>query len=782
MPFSYRQPSSSKWLVAAPTIVLCAILCPSMFAQTTSGLERVSASRTFGFPAWYQDKTGLTLEFCDPKNKAELDGAWCVLTAGDTQAPEVFGPGTFMDEHFYFAADASMPMGNTTATLVLHLEAAFAQEEIIDSDQIVFARVRVRINNLPRSGTYKIYYPYGTLVFPNQVAGERLFSTADVGIDCPKGNFECALSGKIGPFLLPSVSPGDPVSLPAIDGPVAGKKYIADPTRVGPVTGSPLGQNFFRVTFVEGATETVLAETTNFSLAGRLFSGTIPGRVNVSRASYAQDNSAKKLDVFVNAFPTVQGRIPPAAKPTEVTPVLAYYLGPCDVDPSTKDLVQPSGGQMSAPLIGSGHDFWGQSKPLGAPPSAVCVEDKSARDSAGRIVPAYYQSAVTDEVTVTSATYDPSTRTLRVAATSSDLTTNSDAPVKLTLGQFGKDLDNGSVTITGLTSPPARVIVSSTRGGTDIAKVITAYSTGAPPISDSPAPLRADDITTSTEENVAALITPLNPSNATVTVASAGRLGTVTTDGTSVTYSPNSNISGTDSFTYTLNTPADASANVPAVVSNVATVTITIKAAANHLPVAVNDTATAPLDTATRINVLANDTDLDGQADLVGVVNVAQVSGPEPAVLSWAGGFINITAKTPGTYVISYKAQDKASATTGLASNTATLTVTVASAKETLSGVTAEYRNDQRRWNVTGASNVSAGQVIKITYANGTAKGTEIGTAVVSGTGTWALDVRDVTGLLNPTTISNVPGGSRPTQVTATSELGGTATVTFRSR
>ena len=32
-----------------------------------------------GFPSWFQDTTGITMEFCDLKTQAELDGGWCVL-------------------------------------------------------------------------------------------------------------------------------------------------------------------------------------------------------------------------------------------------------------------------------------------------------------------------------------------------------------------------------------------------------------------------------------------------------------------------------------------------------------------------------------------------------------------------------------------------------------------------------------------------------------------------------------------------------------------------------
>src|SRR3982751_4625653 len=49
------------------------------FAQ----LNRVGPVGTLGYPDWYQDKTGLTLEFCDSRTQAELEGGWCVLLAPD---------------------------------------------------------------------------------------------------------------------------------------------------------------------------------------------------------------------------------------------------------------------------------------------------------------------------------------------------------------------------------------------------------------------------------------------------------------------------------------------------------------------------------------------------------------------------------------------------------------------------------------------------------------------------------------------------------------------------
>ncbi|MCZ7626648.1 MAG: hypothetical protein M5R38_13470 [Candidatus Methylomirabilis sp.] len=54
-------------------------------------LERVgpinSAPSVGSYPAWYQDTTGLTLEFCDPKNADEVAGGWCLLLPADVPAP-----------------------------------------------------------------------------------------------------------------------------------------------------------------------------------------------------------------------------------------------------------------------------------------------------------------------------------------------------------------------------------------------------------------------------------------------------------------------------------------------------------------------------------------------------------------------------------------------------------------------------------------------------------------------------------------------------------------------
>ena len=89
----------------------------------------------------------------------------------------------------------------------------------------------------------------------------------------------------------------------------------------------------------------------------------------------------------------------------------------------------------------------------------------------------------------------------------------------------------------------------------------------------------------------------------TVAAVSQGTNGAVTTDGTAVTYTPNVNFSGSDSFTYT---NSDSGG-----LQDTATVMVTVRAV-NDAPDAMDDTVTSYEDVAVTTSVLANDSDLDG--------------------------------------------------------------------------------------------------------------------------------------------------------------------------
>lgn len=215
-------------LIAAAAVLLLVVAVPAAHAQ----LSRVGPvlPTTDGYPAWYQDKTGLTLEFCRP-NQAELNASWCVILPADV--PNGVAPETaftnYAGEHFYFAAvSGSRPASG--AILVLAVEAAFAIDEPVAGDQIVFGRLRIVVPSLPASGDYKVYTPYGDFTFKGQSAGDRLFFTSDIGVQCSVGNFDCALNSAIGPFLLPSAVPGGAEVPPMPDlaaNPTADPYYLA---------------------------------------------------------------------------------------------------------------------------------------------------------------------------------------------------------------------------------------------------------------------------------------------------------------------------------------------------------------------------------------------------------------------------------------------------------------------------------------------------------------------------------------------------------------------------
>jgi hypothetical protein len=753
-------------------LMLAAIAAPAAYAQ---GFARVGPVAFGGYPAWYQDKTGLGMEFCSPLNASELAGGWCLLLTGDTVAPEVF-PGQFFDEHFYWAASADASVGGTKALLVLGLEGAFAVGSVVQGDQIVFGRLRIVINPVPASGTYTVYTPFGKYVFPDQVAGGKLFFTEDIGIQCAPGDFTCALASKIGPFLLPSATAGGaemppvtqanqaPDTNPAHFGgvfaattyPGTGKSYIADPARIGPVTGSPLpdylvGDNTLRnpnIFRIEGPTGDVLSETTNFSLMGRVFEGATVGRVTVDRATYSHlaAGNKHKLSVFATGFPTSQGRLPAGLQPAAITPILQYYEAPCiaTLDANGNLLSYGVPNVPAVQIVGFGTHYFGQSEPLTLPFTQVCVIQTNARDANGNAFTAFFPTVVGDEVSITEALYDLGSQTLTIQASSSDVAD----PPTLTAVDFG-DLINGSLTVSGLSTPPARVHVTSSARGANVFNVRTSTgSSGA----GTTVPTAVNDaflVQEDTLGNILAIVDndtsgglPI-PAGFTVILTALPQKGQaqVNADGT-VSYTPNPNVNGADSFAYTVTTSG--------IVSNQASVTVSI-APVNDAPVAFNETLNAFAGLTAALPVLANDTDVDGQADITAVANVSAVttiSGTGTATAGASGKLVNFTATAAGTYTFTYKAQDLG----GALSNTATATVVVAAA-ETITVTLADFRsNSSGRLRFTGTITpvTNPPQRLEIRWNNGSNTVSIVATPVADALGNWLVDIRPAQGIQDP--------------------------------
>src|SRR3989338_2382079 len=93
-----------------------------------------------------------------------------------------------------------------------------------------------------------------------------------------------------------------------------------------------------------------------------------------------------------------------------------------------------------------------------------------------------------------------------------------------------------------------------------------------------------------------------------------GTNGTITTNGTTVTYTPNLDFNGTDSFVYTIS---------DGILTDNATVYVTV-GLVNDAPIAQNDTATTLENTPIIISVLHNDSDVD--SDLLTINSITQGS------------------------------------------------------------------------------------------------------------------------------------------------------------
>ena len=758
-------------LIRIVGVLTAALMAATVYAQP-QGLERVGpTSPANGFPTWYQDKTGLALEFCQPQTQAELDGGWCLLLPGDTTVPEAF-PNTFAGEHFFFAADASIenPQG-IRAELVIGLEAAFAADRPVAGDQIVFARIRFRIDPLPATGVYTIYHPYGTDQIEG-VAGERLFFTEDIGIGC--GGFECALTGRIGPFLLASNTPGG-AELPAVAGPVAGKMYLANPARLGPITGSPVGQNYFRIVGPAGSGFDV--QTANFSLMGRVFQGTMPARLTVDRASYARSAEQGRIDVFATAFATTPTRLPATAPAPVVLPLLDFFPAPCAI--GATGLAGAPSGVSPLPMISEGSRYYGQVQE-GPIPAGVCVRDNTARNVNGQIDPIYKNAPLVDQVRILRAEFNPASGgRLRVDAQSSDAF----APPQLTallVGPLaGAPMATGEAAII---APPESIVVTSVRGGR--AELDVSTVTGV--LSPTTRPLAGNDTAAMNEDAAAPLLLAvlandtisgrlIVPSDTpVVSIVGAPRLGTANTnaDG-SITYAPNPNANGVDLLTYTVSVAGQASS--PAFVS------ITI-ANVNDAPVAVNDSITTLAGLGVSVPLLLNDLDVDGTADLRNAVITAAPAG---VIHSVVNGVLTLSAGA-GTHIFRYRAVDAAGAQSA---NEATVTVTLTGPSEQVAIVRAEFTASKRRWRVEGTSTVANNQAVYIMYADGvfadgtTAVGYLVGTTQVGATAAFVLDLT-LAGANDPRNLANTAlFAVRPTRVVAMTALGGTspaATITVR--
>ncbi len=291
--------------------------------------------------------------------------------------------------------------------------------------------------------------------------------------------------------------------------------------------------------------------------------------------------------------------------------------------------------------------------------------------------PACLSEVATVTFTVTPVNDDP-------VALDDVATTDEDTPVSIDVlsNDSDVDLDTLSISAVGAPSNGAAVInglnidytpalnfngtdsftynVSDGNGGTDTATVTVTVN----PINDDP--VAVDDADTTDEDTPVTIDVLANDSDVDgdtpgVTGVTQPANGSVTFTAADVTYTPNADFNGSDLFTYTI---GDGNGG-----SDTASVDMTVTAV-NDDPVAVDDADTTDEDTPVTIDVLANDSDVDGDS-----LSVASVTQPVNGLVTSGGTNVSYTpnADFNGTDTFTYTIDDGA----GGALDTATVTVTV---------------------------------------------------------------------------------------------------------
>lgn len=409
-----------------------------------------------GYPAWYQDASGLALELCTPTTQADLVAGICLVTPAEVATlPEVM-PTNWSQEHFYYYASsvltiASATPGTTTKLKILTgLEASFNTPAPEAGQQITFSRWRVQVPQaqagLACSGNFTIYSPHRapkTIFVPT---GGRLFDTEDIGIGA---DFNGALNGSVGPFATRAATPGG-IAAPFATG-ADGKKYLSAGD-LGPITGSGIDNPFYNGATVPAfaippeirampktnyfmmsgpgvasgncAAQEAVWDTSQIAVIGRVNTAAIASRTNIDRATYrAVDSNADgtpdrfQIGAWANAVQEV-GRPEPIvglslnkgdpADPVNSTPEVAMLKSVVVATPATV------AGQVPTPKF---NFFNGVIQPTvaGQPgPAYTHARVRTTTDVPATVV----NVPLSDELRITTANYNATTKVLTVTADS----------------------------------------------------------------------------------------------------------------------------------------------------------------------------------------------------------------------------------------------------------------------------------------------------------------------------------------------------------------------------
>jgi hypothetical protein len=732
-------------VLAGLLVIASSVVAGATITQNTKdGIIAVGpTSSAHGFPSWYRDAgfvdtaTGTAYDSVDVEPCIDPGDAFCLTEPlPDPDAPMSVATGNFHEEFFYAQSAANVAAGGVDLNWESALEGTWATGEVVDGDQMVFGRIRMRAEGLTAGTKYTITHPSGTDEFVATGDTRNINYTQDIG--AVPGSFTAAFASRVGPFLRWAPNPAD-----ANDKPPAG--YLGDPNTDHKVVGGLQGQNYVRITGTGvGANRTAATTcptvpsapgywagdpndcliTEQFAVMGKLSTA---GDLDVTRASYGRNANGKTtIDVF--------GR-----------------------SKGSQEIVVQDGDRTTdrrfaaTKLTGSQGNYFAHVGATDLPAEVTVVNTTDEPDSV-KVV------KLRDVVTVKNAVYDAVAKTLTVTAASSDKKTGSEPKLNV-VGYGDPALTAGTVTIPDVAVAPPSVKVSSAAGGSDTAEVDVTGETTAP------ITLKAVATGPATAEQ-----------GAKVTLSAEGSEGTI--DSYTWTGPADIDLNGaktaTPTFTVPTLDPVTSTRDLPFTLTikgagGTATATVTVKVNPIAAPVA----AIAPLAPVEQGSVVT----LDGSGS-TGAQKFkweqVKAAGDPTITLSATN-----TAKVTFTFPVTSNTLTFRLTVTNPQGVTSVKTIAVAPLTDTLAVTTSRFESSKSRWTVSGTATMKTSNQVTV-HAGSTKTGPVIGRATVVPTGTtagtWAVDARNS----NVSPNAAACAGGTGTCVTVESTRGGLTTATVQ--
>lgn len=543
---------------------------------------------TAGFPNWYRDQNGLTLDLMEA---ADARGISAPVVVGNAFSEQI----GFGAEGFWWSADAIVPTAAGQAILVQAVEAAFSGGEIpTNGEQSAFGRVRIRVD-VTDPGTYTITYPFGQKTYVIEPGSEGLRAineTIDIGCfaipglascdpNSPLGspnpgfNFAAATQSGIGPFLTwTTFDPNPTLTDPLLVDGVTGKRYVGS-ALAGPhaIKGSPTGNNLFRVEGPNiGGAGVNSVETNLFTVTGRLADTIAPvititgdNPATVAKGAVYTDAGATALDNFDgDVTANIQATGLPVDTSVSGANTVTYSVTDASLNTATATRTV---NVVNDPPVANADAF-------------TTAEDVSRGITAAQLLANDTDPNAGDALSVTAVS----------------------APVNGTVVLVGNDITfTPAANFNGLAF--FQYTIADLDGATASSNVTITVSPGAAVgpqvVNDAAATTEDTAVTIPAADVLANDVEPNGNLPLAVTSVQGATNGTVSLAGTDIIFTPNLNFVGQASFTYTVSNSVAQTAN--------GTVNVTVSPIGATPPVLTDDAATTDEDVPVTVNVLAND-------------------------------------------------------------------------------------------------------------------------------------------------------------------------------